>query len=648
MIENNESPSNYCRYCGWKFNRDIIQRIKENRQTVVCEICGIELNNSSITLSERLRNEKNIGLIKSIINNRKKFYSIVNNIKKCVTPEKYSVSIISRDDDFPKIFKENLIIVISRLIYYFIKEWEQENEVSVRRVSLEKSILIYLIRKIKPILYKRVNENYLNNLFKITVKDFEKWLRLLQQKVELDQVYQTYFKYFLTWLIKVVFKLVSDMWEMKNLPKLQATILKDLKKYDFDLIKRVQTTSNLEIESESEVDKTPSVDLHDTLKFLEVFRREVEKIVPSSFLTRRQFGAPSTLSIATLSRLIYGVDYRIQKKIVKRVRKNPSYIIALDDLNHWITRLRVGFDIYLIGSPDHAINLVKNYIDLHKNEIIISRNPDMQLYLHHPNINENYFSLIETIEKAYWLGFFFGDGWIVKRDNNSDRIIIGIKLSASPRYLKYNYYHLIRWCSRIGLDPSYINTKYEIVKKYGAPRLRLSISIKFSSKKMANDLFNWGFLGGKKTGTRWPLLEWSVDNNLKPLFDLIFIYGLYDAEGHTGQARIKLRSKEILDVIKDRFNIPFEVKLYKDGDYFLSLTPQLLNLMQAIYPNGLGYKKKTFFVHKYKELIFNSVMTPELLKALLRILSIDKISTIFKVDQERIGYLIDFWDIEMQ
>ena len=44
----------------------------------------------------------------------------------------------------------------------------------------------------------------------------------------------------------------------------------------------------------------------------------------------------------------------------------------------------------------------------------------------HPNLNENYFSQINTLEKAYWLGFLFAEGGITKPGKNQKRLVIDI------------------------------------------------------------------------------------------------------------------------------------------------------------------------------------------------------------------------------
>ncbi|TET56702.1 MAG: hypothetical protein E3J52_11445 [Promethearchaeota archaeon] len=231
MIENQKSLSNSCKYCGWEFQNDIIQKIIEEQESVVCEFCGIEINISSIRPRERIIKENYEKTSNSKDKVEKKKKSIVKSISKLIKTKKYSVNVILGDKDFPKIFKENLIVVISRLIYKYIREWEKVNDVNIRQVGLTQTILITLAKNVKPIIDKRIHNSKLANLHKITPEEFEEWLKLLQKKIHSTQEYRKHFLNYLLWLTKLVFRLVSDMWEMKNLPKFQATIIKDLKNY---------------------------------------------------------------------------------------------------------------------------------------------------------------------------------------------------------------------------------------------------------------------------------------------------------------------------------------------------------------------------------------------------------------------------------
>ncbi len=223
MIEKGKDTSICCNYCGWKVPHDFIQRIKENAGSLFCEFCGIDIESNINKTSEKDTREN----LKSI---NKPIVSVNNNLKKSSKP---SVRLIIKDEDFPRIFKENLIIVISRLIYIYIRIWENETNTSANRLTITKSSFYKLASKIKPIIDSKISHNFLGNLNKIDIAEFEDWLKLLQKKLHTDESYLNHFKCFLLWLIKIVIKLISEMWDMKNIPIFHSTILKDLKNYNF-------------------------------------------------------------------------------------------------------------------------------------------------------------------------------------------------------------------------------------------------------------------------------------------------------------------------------------------------------------------------------------------------------------------------------
>lgn len=235
MIEK-EPKKNYsssCKYCGWEFQQDIIQKINKNAGYAICEFCGVEINTTGFNAREEFNNEKyeDTDNFNDDVEKKKGIVRVLNMLTK---PRKASVRLILGDDDFPLIFKENFIIVISRLIYIFLKVWEQNANTSLRRVSLKKSILFSISHELKPIMNKRIKVEFLDNLHKLTIEEFEDCLKMLQKKLQSNQNYRIHFKTFLLWLIRLVFRIITDMWNMSNLPKFEATIRKDLKRYPFN------------------------------------------------------------------------------------------------------------------------------------------------------------------------------------------------------------------------------------------------------------------------------------------------------------------------------------------------------------------------------------------------------------------------------
>ncbi|TKJ22684.1 MAG: hypothetical protein CEE43_05505 [Promethearchaeota archaeon Loki_b32] len=345
MIENQKSPSNSCKYCGWEFQNDIIQKIIKEQESAVCEFCGIEINISSISPQEGIIKENYERTSNSKDKVKKKKKSIVKSISKLTKTKKYSVNVIMGDKGFPKIFKENLIVVISRLIYKNIREWEQDNDVNIHQVGLTQSILITLTKKVKPIIDKRIHSSYLENLHELTTEEFEEWLKLLQTKLRSIQEYRKHFIIYLLWLTKLVFRLVSDMWEMKNLPKFQATILKDLKHYPFYLLYYGKDTKNIKMGEdglpfEEEIDSMEynvKNFIDELLNILNNYPKEMYNLNPNRVLRGH-----SGFTLKDLSKLWGHHDGYVSERLQYH-KKNSKYILPEKNLNELEKKIRKKF-----------------------------------------------------------------------------------------------------------------------------------------------------------------------------------------------------------------------------------------------------------------------------------------------------------------
>ncbi|MFB6211001.1 MAG: homing endonuclease associated repeat-containing protein [Halobacteriales archaeon] len=53
------------------------------------------------------------------------------------------------------------------------------------------------------------------------------------------------------------------------------------------------------------------------------------------------------------------------------------------------------------------------------------------------SVNEDYFETIDTAEKAYWLGFLYGDGYTF--DSDDGRVFFGLELGVKDRH------HLVKF-----------------------------------------------------------------------------------------------------------------------------------------------------------------------------------------------------------
>jgi DNA modification methylase len=127
---------------------------------------------------------------------------------------------------------------------------------------------------------------------------------------------------------------------------------------------------------------------------------------------------------------------------------------------------------------------------------------------HH--INQEYFSVIDTPDKAYWLGFISGDGWIGYRPEKTDyRLQINLSIMDID--------HLAKFVSCIDGNP------YEMLKI----KDNEIVSLVVASKQMVEDLIKLGLPTEDKS------------HSLKPLYlstELMKYYwlGLFDADGCCG------------------------------------------------------------------------------------------------------------------
>ena len=367
-----------------------------------------------------------------------------------------------------------------------------------------------------------------------------------------------------------------------------------------------------------------------TISFIKALRSEIQKIIPQSSL-RKENGILK-LSDRKLSLLLGSINFFINKTIRKAHEKH-YFKIALDMLFTWKINLNSNSEI--IGSPENAIALIDAYINLHKPVIPISRNQDMQLYRFHRFIDEDYFKIIDTIEKAYWLGFFFADGTITELHGKRNFISFTLKST--------DFLQVIRFCGSLGLNPNYIKARTTRRLYKGEWRNYKAIGIGFTSSKIAKTLFNLGFKGSKSKKTEWPLREFG-----NPLLDLAFLLGFYDGEGKEGRTDMKVGNKQIIEQIKEKFGIPYEID-YSDGQFRLSLGSQLMNLMQSIFQKSLPRKRKIFKVwtHINTESNLLTFMTPRLLQVLINIMSPEKLSKILKLDDPIFIYnLIKKWNLK--
>lgn len=163
--------------------------------------------------------------------------------------------------------------------------------------------------------------------------------------------------------------------------------------------------------------------------------------------------------------------------------------------------------------------------------------------------SEDYFSVIDTEEKAYWLGFISADGCVYKgSDKSSYRLQINLKGSD------INHLHLFQ---------STIGSGYKIQEK--KVKEHDVCLLKVNSTKMCKDLMNHGVVQRKSLNTRLPDIPYEL---LKD-----FIRGYFDGDGCLSYSIVDDKKKwsfsiaggrEMLNDIRDFFSrFDISTNIYK-------------------------------------------------------------------------------------
>lgn len=184
----------------------------------------------------------------------------------------------------------------------------------------------------------------------------------------------------------------------------------------------------------------------------------------------------------------------------------------------------------------HKDYVIHNYVELHKSTVTISKELDISkstvLNILKENnikrrsfseskrtytIDENYFSIIDTDEKAYYLGFIYGDGC-----NYPEKNLLNIVSGKDDYNHLQKMLHIVSPNKNVKLLLS--KSKTEIV------------SLEIWNKKISKDLIKLGAVKAKTKIIKFPEF-------LKPILFKSFIRGIFDADGCFSYYNIKSHNK---------------------------------------------------------------------------------------------------------
>jgi len=307
-----------------------------------------------------------------------------------------------------------------------------------------------------------------------------------------------------------------------------------------------------------------------------------------------------------------------------RMNKNNQKTIANSTLTDMSSKFKKVIQKMIDNHPhltqdllivqNDILNFINNYITI----IQPKPTPDYQMYAHHPLFKRDYFKLVDTIEKAYWLGFLFADGYLtLEHKTSGDYYRMGMQLARKDKDV------LIRLCNSIGLNPKYINDR--LTKSAFSTKLYPMSEIRWGDQKFAQDLINLGmkyeYNQQKKRRVKIPQLPNLANRDLM----LSFLLGFYDGDGTLGydkktrKIRPRIASSDIsfLHNIKKYYRIKYKIsstsiekmnnstgKLVKISGSYISIEIKLFEELLRIYKNSLKRKRVSFdHFNQYKPYI---------------------------------------------
>lgn len=221
-------------------------------------------------------------------------------------------------------------------------------------------------------------------------------------------------------------------------------------------------------------------------------------------------------------------------------------------------------------------------------------------------MNTDYFSIIDTHEKAYWLGFLYADGYHLEKYNK-----IGMQLSI--RDIK----HIEKFCKCLDIKNKIKSTPPFSRKICGRVVNSDGLcSINFGSKKMSIDLTKLGLISKKSL-----VLKFPDEKQLPENFINSFILGYFDGDGCLSQSYsdscsrfgVTILSSEefcnsLIDVVKKLIDV--KVKLWnkspldKIRKVHISGNIQTQTFMDWLYKDSNVFLDRKYEI--YKSLCENS------------------------------------------
>lgn len=219
-------------------------------------------------------------------------------------------------------------------------------------------------------------------------------------------------------------------------------------------------------------------------------------------------------------------------------------------------------------------------------------------------LHEDVFNVIDSEEKAYWLGFLYADGYVAAKSN-----AIGLHLSLKDLKHMEKFKTFVGWDGDIKIQKDHQFGTKDCHNKSGEVLYNCGITV--NCEKMKKDLINLGCVPNKSL-----ILTFPTDEQVPEKFKLAFIRGYFDGDGTLGLYKHSVKNPKLEESLMFVGTKPFLEKLQKylgQGHlmqksncnkltYRLGYsTKKAFNAAKLIYENARIYldRKYSIYINEY-------------------------------------------------
>lgn len=208
------------------------------------------------------------------------------------------------------------------------------------------------------------------------------------------------------------------------------------------------------------------------------------------------------------------------------------------------------------------------------------------------NVNHNYFDIIDTEEKAYWLGFLYADGYIRERKSGSS---LEMKLSIKDKH------HLELFRESMGSNHKIVDGFNKVKYKGGISSSHMS-SLAMYSSRLVESIKSQGFHSRKTFTIEQPNINDELIHH--------FIRGFFDGDGSFTFTENKRNGTKIVCasdnfrefIIKELSNNDIEIKYYGEISLFIQNKVNNNKFYNYIYNNATIYlERKKEIYERFRE-----------------------------------------------